>query len=338
MNRKLIINSKITLSDIIIILLCLQMWNTYTILLGFSTVLRWGMVFCIGIQMVFNKKHVLHVDKKSLGQKLWLIMLIYFWLGSLYSLNKNATISYCISITTATILLYVVLRPKFYKKCLEVFYAILIFSLITIYLNFIIHNLMTNYLAFCIPDSIRPAVNLEVSSGVYSGIFADRANAAFALNIGFAISYAKSWIEEKKKNKKKYLILTVLFFIGILVTGKRTLALIPIIIILMSMILKTKNKKNQIILSIMISISVVLLIILTFTTDLSSLFMRKGSDDIFNSRSSILWPIAFKMFNGHKLFGTGINTYNTIINNDYWNNATLSSWINQAHNIYIYKY
>lgn len=333
MNRKFVIKSKVTMLDLIKILLCLQMWNTYTKLLGYSNLFRWGMIFCILIQVVFVRGYILNHTNFSRGQKVWIFLLCYFWLGMIYSLNRESTMAYCISITTASIFMFIVFKTKFYEKCFDFLYVILLFSLVTIYLNFFIHNLMIDYLSFLIPQAIKKSLENEVAAGVYSGIFADRANAAFGLNIGFAISYIK-YITEKNK-EKKYLLLAALFLGGIVITGKRTLALIPVIIVIVSLLIKTQNKKFKRIYMVSIMCCIGAIILFAVFPSSKSFFVRSGSSDFLNSRDSVLWPVAIEMFKGHKILGTGINTYNTILNNNNLADATLSTWTSQAHDIYI---
>ena len=333
MNKKLTIKSKITMSDVIKILVCLQIWNTYTVLLKYSTLFRWGMVACLVLQALYIKGNIVKHIRFSTEQKIWIVSLIYFWSGIVYSINKQATIKYCISMTTASFLILVILQSVFYKKCFDFLYILLLFSLMTIYLNFFIPNLMTDYLSFLIPTSVREALYNDVLGSIYSGIFADRANAAFGLNVGFAISYAKYIMQTNKQ--KKYLILAGLFFGGIIFTGKRTLLLIPVIIVLVSLTLKTDNKKNKRKYVAIIGLCICAIGLVSVFPSLRTFFVRDGSDDLLNSRSTVLWPVAFKMFDSHKLLGTGINTYNSVLNSQNIMDATLSTWSSHAHNIYI---
>lgn len=333
MNKKLTIKTKITMSDVIEILVCLQIWNTYTVLLKYGTLFRWGMVVCLVLQALYVRGNIVKHIRLSTEQKIWIVSLLYFWSGIIYSVNRQATIKYCVSITTASFLILVILKRGFYKKCYDFIYILLLFSLVTIYLNFLIPNLMTDYLSFLIPTSVRETLYNDVLGGIYSGIFADRANAAFGLNIGFAISYAKYITQADRQ--KKYLILAGLFFGGIIFTGKRTLLLIPVIIVLVSLMLKSDNKQNKRKYVAIIILCICAVVLLSVFPTLRTFFVRDGSDDLLNSRSTVLWPVAFKMFNSHKLLGIGINTYNSVLNSQNIMDATLSTWSSHAHNIYI---
>lgn len=322
-----------SISDVLKILLCLQIWNTYTILLGYSTIFRWGTVLCILLEVILVKGCIVNGRGLSKGQIIWIVSVIYFWVGCIYSVDRNSTMTYCVSISTASFILFIVLKTRFYTGCYNLLYGLLIFSLATVYLNFFVHDLMTRYFSFLIPESIRNTVVSDVLAGAYSGIFADRANAAFGLNIGFAISYIK-YITKQKKGKK-YLILSGLFWVGIILTGKRTLAIIPAILVLASMLIKSRNQRKNRIYVALIVICLAIIFILTAFPQSISFFFRGDSDDLLNSRGTVLWPVAIQMFMSHKLFGTGINTYNTILNQSNLNNSTLSTWSSHAHNIYI---
>lgn len=322
-----------SISDIIKILLCFQIWNTYTIFLRYSTLFRWGTVACMLLEIILVKKCAIRGNALSKEQIIWIIAIIYFWVGCIYSVDRNSSVSYCISISTASVILFVVLKIQFYAKCYNLLYTFMTFSLATIYLNFFVHDLMTNYFSFLLPEAIRSTVVSDISAGAYSGIFADRANAAFGLNIGFAISYIKYMTKQKRKNR--YLILSGLFWGGIILTGKRTLAIIPVILILAFMLIKSANRrKNRIYVTLIIICLGAIFIITAFPQSIS-FFSRGKTDDLLNSRGTVLWPVAIQMFMSHKLFGTGINTYNIILNQSNLNDNTLSTWSSHAHNIYI---
>ena len=132
MNKKLTIKTKITMSDVIEILVCLQIWNTYTVLLKYDTLFRWGMVVCLVLQALYVRGNIVKHIRLSTEQKIWIVSLLYFWSGIIYSVNRQATIKYCVSITTASFLILVILKRGFYKKCYDFIYILLLFSLVTI--------------------------------------------------------------------------------------------------------------------------------------------------------------------------------------------------------------
>ncbi len=330
--KKYKIKRTVPISYILILPLLILIPNTSTILMGMSTPLKWFipffMLFIFIVRAAKNKKINLTYTPEV---KLWLLCILFLWAGVLYSLDKNATIDYCITLSIYSLFLIAKLRVNFYKLLYKCLYAVLFILMISIYINGLVHNLMTGPLLFLVAKGGQNALALEVSSGIYSGLFADRASAAFGMNLGFAISLSYFFYSYKKK----HIIASVLFFCSIFFTGKRTLTIIPILLVFFALIIISKGNLKKIYIFITVSlVSLLGIILIAFPQILFSLD-RTGTGDLTTGRNTILWPVAFNMFNSHKLFGTGVNTFNTIIRSQNPNNSTLSEWFYHAHNIYI---
>lgn len=326
-----VLNKSIPFSYILILPLCILLINSHTILLGIYAWLKWSvlacfLIYCVSLIIRQKKTKLL----KPLEINLWLLCVIYLWCGLIYSIDKSSTIDYCISVTIYSVLLIWNLEIRFYEALYKVLNIFLIICMVTIYINAIIHNLMTGVFSFLIPDVAMGNLVSEVDSGVYSGIFADRANAAFAMNIGFAISYSNFLQNSKKRN----IVAMVLFFVAIFFTGKRMLSLVPIVMVFASLVFKANKKKTKGIFLVLVCAMVVILIAISFFPQMSR-FLDGNNGDLTNSRSTVLWPIAFLMFNKSPFFGLGLNTFNSVIQGQNHSNETLSSWSYNAHNIYV---
>lgn len=323
--NRIIIGLLATLTSILIL-------NTYSFLLRYYSVLRWIVVIIIVLCCVFGPKSWGFRFSKQLikNNLLWIVFSIYLWLGCIFSYDKDSSVNYCIVFTSYMLLLFVGKMKKYYEKLFDILEMFLLFGAFSIYVNLLIPNIMIGPLRFFISPAAISNVEVFVSKHVFTGIFGDNANAAFAMNIGFAISL----IKYISKRVNKYLIQSIFFFGTLLFIGKRMLIIIPIIMICISALLlvKSKSLKRNI-----VGVLILLILIFAIATTIPSvekLFFR-NSDDLLTGRSTILWPIAFMMFNSRKMFGTGINTFNYMINTSNTNNTTLANWGYHAHNIYI---
>lgn len=320
------------LIDILVILTSVLILNTYTFLLRYYSGIRWIIVFLIVFCCVFGPKCFgFRFSKRLIKHNiLWIVCTIYLWLGYIYSYDRASTVTYCIAFSSYILLLFVGKIKKYYKKLFDFLEKLLLICAISIYLNVIIPDLMTRFLRFLLSPIVVSAVESFVSRHIYTGFFGDNANAAFAMNIGFAIAFS-NYINKKNN---RYLIESVLFFGTLIFIGKRMLIITPVILICISALCIVKNKAIK---RSIVGVLVLLLVIFCLSISVPSinrLFFR-NSDDLLNSRATVLWPVAFFMFNSNHLFGTGINTFNYIIRFNNANDLTLAEWGNQAHNIYI---
>lgn len=327
-----VLNKSIPFSYILILPLCILLLNTHTIIMGVYVWLKWFILacflgYCVSLALRQKKARL----KQPLEVNLWIVCVIYLWCGLIYSIDKSSTMDYCISVTVYSILLIWNLEIKFYEALYKLLNIFLIICMATIFVNAVIHNLMTGMFSFLVPEGALGELVKEVDSGVYSGIFADRANAAFAMNIGFAISYSNFLSNSKKSN----IVAMVLFFVAIFFTGKRMLSLVPIVMVFASLIFKAKKKKTKGIFLVLVCAIVVILIAISFFPQMSRFLEAGNNGDLTNSRATVLWPIAFLMFNKSPLFGLGLNTFNSVIQGQNHSNETLSTWSYNAHNIYV---
>lgn len=210
-------------------------------------------------------------------------------------------------------------------------YSLLIFCTFTVYVNALIPNLMTKYFDWFVVKSILDTLADEVKNHIYSGVFCDRASAAFALNIGFAISLSR--MVNRPDDRKKY-IGFMLYFLGALIfAGKRSLMIIPVIMIISILLFKTQSKAGRRVLSVFLVLGVLGFVALSYITNISVHFTR--ASNTIESRTDILWPVAISMLKSYPLTGTGINTFNSVIQQSYGGNILLGNWNYHAHNIYV---
>jgi|GEM_PF-2815551 len=327
-------NGKIRIKlSYLILPMCFILLNTSTKLLKFNKLYQ--LIFA-SIALIFIMTNHSTFKKMYLQQKIWLVICFYCTFGLLITTDFSSTLSFYISFITFTLILYLKAKKVFFESLLNVLSAFLFIGAISIYLNILIPDLMTNYLSKLVIDSVLDVLIKDVSAGVYSGFFADRASAAFAMNLGFIISYSEYILYGKNNDMFK----SGIYMIAILFTGKRALALIPVVIIFTSLLLsKRLNRFNRNIVRFMVVATAALFVVLSIVPQADLVVLRflnaSQTGDIWNSRTTILWPVAYAMFDKNRIFGVGLNTFNHYIQMWSFGEPTLSVWEYHAHNIYI---
>lgn len=215
-------------------------------------------------------------------------------------------------------------------RCIEI--LVFVFTL-TIYLNWLIPNLMTDYLSFLVLPGSRVVLYTEIAAGQYSGILSERACAAVATCVGIGLSFSKFLVF--RKNKIKNLCLLVFYLLGLVLTGKRA----PILIVgvaIICLLLMARYKEKGIKLPVFFLLGIVLVyLVINFFPPVQKIFERTNTllnNGMELNGRDVLWELSFKMFFENPLIGCGINSYNTRFNQwGIWG----TDWGSHAHNTYI---
>lgn len=195
---------------------------------------------------------------------------------------------------------------------------------ISIFVSVIIPNFILSAIGFLYDANIQSSIAKELSLGIYSGYLGSKANAAYILNLGIAYTLAK-YSSNKLKNRK-YLLLTFMFIIAMLFTGKRMLLAIAIVMLLFSLF---SDKDVKFILRgtfIIILFIVIVAVFIMFIPAAKITFERFMSTDTYeglNGRKD-MWLAAVSMFKNKPLFGYGYGSYQSITGSIY-----------EAHNSYL---
>ncbi len=335
-DTELIKFNKLRLSSIIIFPLCLIMINSYTTLMRYNVLFR--AIYLIGI-LLFTIIACKQLTFKTIEQVLWFSFLIYVTVTALVLNNKDAN-ALLISLWCFSSLLIVAFDAVFYERLIGIFNIVIFIFVLSMYINLIIPNLMTGPLNFLLLDAAKETIAKEVSAGVYSGLFAEKLAAAYGASLGFVFAYS----QYLKKSKVKYLILSLFYIMAIFLTGKRTAVLIPIAVMIISIIVNKRDSrifkragKYLIILFVLFIISVIFIPQVQGMLDkLFTTMFSDTSDDVTSNRASLLWPMAQDMFKEHPIIGNGLCSYNSYVNSlGTFDNSVISSWISNAHNIFL---
>lgn len=213
-------------------------------------------------------------------------------------------------------------------KQFEFVFWIFIFSM---YLELIAPNVFASFFGFLDLGSVRSPVAIG-NGGAISGLAYEKAYAAFLCNMGLGVLFAKLFTKGFTVSK---LFQIIIVFSALMMTGKRTLFLIPVMgLILFALFFSKKHK-----ISVALGISFVLIgslsVAYSFIPQVSLVFDRLFTDtsDPLSGRE-VFWTYATQMFESSPLFGRGFLSFNAYVNAQgfrYYGQL----WNYQAHNVYL---
>ncbi|MBR3134850.1 MAG: O-antigen ligase family protein [Clostridia bacterium] len=276
-------------------------------------------------------------DHKGKLKKNGLIILsigigIYLLIDVVYMYHIVGTLGY-ISIFFCMIeLMNCSIKVEFLSKIVKWIYIYCIVVGISIILGSINHSIILDTFSFMIPKDLIIQMEYEYSKGYISGIAVGKAFGAYIMNIGIATVISRISLE--KKINIKTIIPLGIFIIALMLTGKRVLAIIPIVATIALLFVNIKSiKKSRIVTMILIGI-ILAFFIVRFVPSTQIVIKRfiEDADDLetFNNRDT-MWYYSLKMFNNKPIIGYGINTYRTFLRN----NGVVERLIMNGHNMYL---
>ena len=242
-----------------------------------------------------------------------ILLLAYIAISCLYSLDPSASFYLFTIYLSAFTLLFLDIPRSIISKIITVIYVFCTVIAVSILLSALIKDCMNTYFWFVNPSrspEVARAITREISFGSYSGLAREMSDAAYIMNVGLGISFAKYF--SKGKLTKSEILIAVIFLVAIMLTGKRTMFLIPLFC--MCIFLVFSNVKNKVFkfLSIFIIFLVAIFIIMMFVPEMANIinkFLDNENMENMGGRTS-LWPYIFKMISRYWIFGAGFNTYN----------------------------
>lgn len=206
----------------------------------------------------------------------------------------------------------------------------------SIILNALIPNLFYGPAHFLIAQSAN-VIQQEVQQGIYSGLMGEKAQAAFYMNIAITF-HIGMMIGKNKRYHIKNLFPLLIYFLALLLTGKRMLLLVAVCIFAFSFVcmdLKKRSTFKNLLIVICVGLPTILMFIqlLPQTQIVFNRFAEFASDNTYNGRT-VFWQFCLYMFSQRPLIGFGINSFNSAL-------GTLTSfsyhgekWTMYAHSIY----
>lgn len=272
----------------------------------------------------------------------WLLVICLMVAGTINSYNPTLSIQYALIYISCFIAMITQFDREdyiFFIKAAEIVSLIFVISII---LEVLIPQLFANYLGFIFDSDRRTElIQKELNFGIFSGLSGEKAEAAYVANIFIATQICRMFVN--KKIDIKHLLLTLFGFLALMLTGKRTLLIIPVLALIVLMLVnQIKGKYIKFILLGCGAICAVYFLIL-FVPQAAVTFNRLfASTDKTLSGRNYLWDVCMEMFKSNPLFGKGIASFNHYANMDYYVNIMcvqqgMDEWTVQAHNIY-YQY
>lgn len=287
---------------------------------------------CCLIGLIVKNRINLYIETKFC-----LFIAIYIFVSSFFSIDSYATRQW--SIYYASMLLVVVygFAPQFWNKYRNICFFWAVFIAATVLLSAFSTNLFLCLFGWLLgPGGSGSASFLKRASlGQYAGGAAEIAEAAVICNYGIAVCYAK--IFSGKVIKSKDIFAMVILFLGLILTTKRTLFLISILLIPFLILFTQKNISKKIKwISLFIIFGTILFILMVNVPQLSKILERFAETDNYSDMGgrAVLWQISKEMFANSKLFGQGYGSYNTYAY-DWGFRFMGQKWVSNGHNIYL---
>ena len=272
---------------------------------------------------------------------LWIYVLIFMFSSTLLGYDFSSTVKYFLIYISSFIAMLSGFTKEEYKlfiKICEIFALVFALSIIV---GVFIPSLYTRTLAFIFNSPDR--VNLIVRTnrvGIYSGLSGEMGEASYVSCILIAIQLCR--IFSNRKASKRNVVFLIIGIAALMLTGKRTMLIIPLICILGFVFVNNiKGKYLKLFVFGTAAIGGVLLASMIFPP------LAVTIDRIFNSSSdsalsgrNYLWNLCQDMFRHNPFFGRGFGSFNHFANNDIdviYNvikRQSFSSWYFEAHSMY----
>lgn len=309
---------------LVVILFLLIMFTGRNIIANF----KWELIALFFVLPVFDI--CLHRKKICITKitKKWLLVALYILLGIVYSYALTTSIIYIVILTIGILFLTYKINMNVFLAFIRIAKIICIIYAVSNIFSALIPNFIPKYFSFFV-SNLEP-IYIELAGKNYSGLAGEKAVSAFIINIGIGILYAQMLVNGKVTKKDMFYLL--ILFCGLFLTGKRTLTLIPLVLLFVMYL--SSSEKNRIIklskiLSLVLVGIIILLMIFPSITHVIERFFQ--ADD--NGRSE-LWQSCIQMFEDSPVFGQGLGTFNEYNYDLGYRDYGGKMWTYEAHNIY----
>lgn len=313
-----------------IIILCSVILSGATVISYYRVPRIWlcGLLGIIGL--LLSKKSDKIGTKKFIP---WYCWVIYLFVSCIYSYAAKNTFNSAVIYLCFLLLIFINYNKNDMNLLYKIIKVVCFLFAVSICISVILPELFTNYLSFLISTPSR-IVKSEIAEGIYSGLAGEKSNAAFYMNIGIALELAE--YNKIGKFKLKNYTFVLLYLIALMLTGKRTLLLVSMLIIALAIkLFDIKGKYVKFLLAIFIIVPVMFGVInmIPQTQVVMNRFVGESEDTTFNGRQKF-WDFCIKMNKDKPLFGYGYDTFNEVFANEVHYVYNGKVWDMYAHNIY----
>lgn len=266
------------------------------------------------------------------------ILISYIGISIIYSYDQQATIQLFLLYACSFTLIFIDMPKSYFLKILSIFYVICAVIAFSIIISVFVQNCMLKYFWFIVNPThsaeITRQLGNELAIGAYSGFAREKAEAAFIMNVGIAILFAKFFSDGKLAKKDLFMLL--IFLVALMLTGKRTLFVIVIAAFAVFMLLSNLKGKTFKTVSVIIIAVCALFVIMMFIPKVATIFERfmdQENVESMGDRGS-LWKYMTMMISEFPIFGAGMGSYNQYAY-DHGLRVGNKKWSYNGHNSYM---
>lgn len=288
--------------------------------------------FICVVASVLRKRHKINCESI-----ICLVLAGFIFLNAMFSIDKTASLQWAKYILSMLLVIMYSFDTDFWIRYEKVCFVWAIIMAISVIVSAISPTFITTFFGWVLGYTSDNAVTFlkKAASGQYAGFAREIAEAAVICNYGIAVCYAKLFVE--KKVFKKDIIFLFLLFIGLILTTKRTLFIVPFLLIPVLVLLTQKGLSNKIKWMLIFFVIVSFVAILIFNVpQLGKIVERFTETENYEDMGgrATLWEISRDMFVNAKIMGQGYGAYNTYAFN-YGFRFMGEKWVSNGHNIYL---
>ncbi len=265
-----------------------------------------------------------------------LALVVYIGVSILYSYDVQSTVYYFWLYLCYFTLLFIDLPDDYYRKIISICYVICAVIAFSILISTVINNCMLNYFWFITNPSRSPAVAQqildELKNGAYSGFAGEKGEAAYIMNVGIAIVFAKYFSQNKVT--KVDIGMLIVFILALMLTGKRLLFVIMVVAFALFMMISNVKSKFFKVLCVLLLVLFGLFFVIMFLPKVSNIFTRFLDSENLETMSGReeLWDYLYLMIDEFPVFGGGMGSYNAYAyDHGLWDER----WMFNGHNSYL---
>ena len=202
--------------------------------------------------------------------------------------------------------------------------------------NFVIRYLWVIVNPLRIPSTIVRIQN-ELNRGSYSGLAGEQAQAALIMNVGIAIKFAIPFSGGRLRKRDFFEL--VLYFVALILSGKRMLFVIPVLVGAAALLFSKMRHKFTKAVWLLLGLAAVLGVTYFFVPQMAIMYKRligNASSKYYDPLSGRgeLWKYSIQMFQERPLLGYGFGSYNAYAY-DLGDLRDGQRWNYFAHNCYL---
>lgn len=308
----------------------LVMFRGQTILVGYSNLI---LLLLALLSLYSNFSNGFYYIKRKKSSTPICLFLLVGCLSIMWSADPDSSKTMFLIFGVLILIMQYDFSDDFWKKFFIFGEVISLIVAISIFFEVIVPN---HFIDIFQGILFRPSNTLkQVMLGEYSGLAGGNAHAGVILNFGFVITLARCYVNEKIR--KEDIIKFLVFALAIFLTGKRTLILTPVIMLIVYYCSgNTKNKYFKLIMFVLLGGAlgyIFVQLIPEFAEAIDKFVQGESETDILTGRGNF-WKICVVMFLEKPVLGYGISTFNHVFYEKTQYLFAGIPWEYHAHSIY----